>query len=80
MPLTDALQITWTLNLFTAIMQPHVQSNEILADDAFKRIFAFCLAWGVAGLCEAEYRKMFHDKLVEEVYRLSIDEHWLKED
>ncbi|CAD7937234.1 unnamed protein product [Amoebophrya sp. A120] len=65
MPANDAIIITNVLNLLSAMLHPHCQSNEVLAPDAYRRIFFFSLCWGFAGLCEPEERQKFYEKMLE---------------
>lgn len=57
--------ITNLLNLMAAILYPHVQANEVLPPDGYRRLFLFCLTWGFAGLCEPEERDKFCAKMTE---------------
>ena len=65
MPANDSIIISQILNLMSAILAPYVKNNEVLPVAGYRKLFAFCVAWGFAGLCEPEERQKFHDKLQE---------------
>eukprot|EP00929_Paragymnodinium_shiwhaense_P087549 TRINITY_DN476_c0_g6_i1.p1 TRINITY_DN476_c0_g6~~TRINITY_DN476_c0_g6_i1.p1 ORF type:complete len:3651 (-),score=1240.57 TRINITY_DN476_c0_g6_i1:538-10725(-) len=65
MDVNDAILTLNMLNLLSALLQPHVDVNEVLAPDAYQRLLAYSVAWGFGGLLEAEERLKIHDKLME---------------
>jgi len=65
MEANDSILTVNMLNLLSACLKQHVDSNECLAQDAYQRLLPYCIAWGMGGLIDAEERKKMHDKIME---------------
>ena len=65
MPVNDSIIVSQMLNMLSAILVPHVTTNEVLGQDAYKRIASYCMAWGFGGLCETNERQKLYAKMVE---------------
>eukprot|EP00392_Amoebophrya_sp_AT5.2_P015402 g15604.t1 len=65
MPVNDSLVILNTLNMLSALLNSAVQGNEVLPQEAYRRLCFFCICWGFVGLCEPEERLKFYEKICE---------------
>jgi dynein heavy chain len=51
---------TMLLNLVTSLLLRYVREGKTIDKATLEKIWVFCLAWSVAGLCEQEDREKFH--------------------
>jgi dynein heavy chain len=65
MPANNSIIITNVLNLLSACILPCLSDSSVLEDGAYKRLLAWCIMWGFAGLCETYQRKACWSKFQE---------------
>ena len=54
------INATMLLNLLTAILQDHVEAQEVVDKPLFEKYFVYSLAWAIGGLFESEDREKLH--------------------
>ena len=58
--LSNVIRITNFLQLFTALLDPHVSNGENVSADLYEKYFLYTMMWSIGGVYEQEEREKFH--------------------
>ena len=58
--LSNVIRITNFLQLFTALLDPHVSNGENVSADLYEKYFLYTMIWSIGGVYEQEEREKFH--------------------
>lgn len=62
-------QVNTLLTLLNGVLKKYTETNEVLSEDKYEKMFIYCLTWSIGGLLEPEDRILFNLELKKIAHR-----------